>query len=147
RRGLNGRSSTACALSRLAGVVSDSCCLLSRVDEIADTGTFVAKLAFKISSVTRSFMILRAMRTRMVGPPGVISVQNRKAVTAFSPELPLRLPWVGNGLGPPTATRLHRISLDGEMTQPPCRWIIIFIQDPRVAEATTLGWRTLPRCG
>src|SRR5207302_4334834 len=118
RRGLNGRSSTACALSRLAGVVSDSCCLLSRVDEIADTGTFVAKLAFKISSVTRPFMILRAMRTRMVGPPGVISVQNRKAVTAF------------------------------EMASQPQRgWIIIFIQDPRLAEATTLGWRTQPRCG
>src|SRR5437588_821603 len=100
RRGLMGRSSSVCALSRLAGVVSYSCCLLSRVDEVADTCTFVAKLAFKISSVTRPFMILRAMQTRMVGPPGVISVQNRKAVTAFSPGLPRRLPWVENGLGP-----------------------------------------------
>src|SRR2546425_12700361 len=35
-----------------------------------------------------------------------------------------------------------------EMTQPLCGWIIIFIHDPRVAEAATLlGWRTQPLCG
>src|SRR5438067_6535136 len=51
-----------------------------------------------------------------------------------------------------TATRSRRFfsrqnGPTRQTTQPLCGWRIIFIHDPRVAEAATLGWRTQPLCG
>ena len=120
--------------------------LLGSAEEVADTGTFVARLAFNISSVNEPFMILCAMPTRMIGPPSVISTGPQSGY-ALQPRVAASATLGRKWFEPSTARRLRRISLDEEMAQPPCGWIFICIHDPRVAEAATLGWRTQRRCG
>jgi len=72
---------------------------------------------------------------------------NRKAVNVLQPRVDASATLGPEWFCSPTATRLRGLGLEEETTQPLCGWINIFVSDPRVPAAVTLGWRTEPLCG
>ncbi len=68
-----------------------------------------------------------------------MAILNREAVPSYSPGLPLRLPWVNAVRRMPNRNAVAAVLIRRERDATALRLLTVFINDPRVADAATLG--------